>query len=94
MLNGPVTWHVVARFCIVLTVNPMRALLAAISRSPLTIQRLHCRWLQVETVEALISEATKAIDKATAKGIIHKNTAARRKSRMARAKHAMVATLQ
>jgi len=37
-------------------------------------------------VERLISEAYKDIDKAVSKGIIHKNTAARRKSRLAAAK--------
>ncbi|KAK9846286.1 hypothetical protein WJX81_001011 [Elliptochloris bilobata] len=37
-------------------------------------------------VEKLISEAYKEVDKAVSKGVIHKNTAARRKSRLAAAK--------
>lgn len=40
----------------------------------------------LQPVERLISEAYKDIDKAVSKGIIHKNTAARRKSRLAAAK--------
>jgi len=40
----------------------------------------------VAPLETLISEATKEIDKAVSKGVIHKNTAARRKSRLAAAK--------
>jgi small subunit ribosomal protein S20 len=36
-----------------------------------------------ETVSARLSEATSALDKAVTKGVIHRNTAARRKSRMA-----------
>ena len=37
-------------------------------------------------VANLINEAYKVIDKAVGKGIIHRNTAARRKARMARAR--------
>eukprot|EP00227_Mantoniella_beaufortii_P019223 CAMPEP_0197577410 /NCGR_PEP_ID=MMETSP1326-20131121/2049_1 /TAXON_ID=1155430 /ORGANISM="Genus nov. species nov., Strain RCC2288" /LENGTH=154 /DNA_ID=CAMNT_0043140479 /DNA_START=43 /DNA_END=507 /DNA_ORIENTATION=- len=37
-------------------------------------------------LEKLISEATKAVDKAVAKGVLHKNTGARRKSRMSKYK--------
>ena len=37
-------------------------------------------------VEKLISEATKDIDKAVSKGVIHKNTGARRKARLSAAK--------
>lgn len=40
----------------------------------------------VAPVSQLISEAYKEIDKAVAKGILHRNTAARRKSRLGRAK--------
>ena len=36
--------------------------------------------------ETLISEATKAVDKAVSKGVLHKNTGARRKSRMSKYK--------
>lgn len=36
-----------------------------------------------ELVSARLSEATCALDKAVTKGVIHRNTAARRKSRMA-----------
>jgi small subunit ribosomal protein S20 len=44
----------------------------------------------VTELETLISEATKAVDKAVSKGVLHKNTGARRKSRMARAKKAVL----
>ena len=37
-------------------------------------------------LETLISEATKAVDKAVSKGVLHKNTGARRKSRMSKYK--------
>jgi len=37
------------------------------------------------------AEASKALDKATSKGIVHKRTAARRKSRLARAANAAAA---
>jgi small subunit ribosomal protein S20 len=36
-----------------------------------------------ELVATRLSEATSALDKAVVKGVIHRNTAARRKSRMA-----------
>jgi small subunit ribosomal protein S20 len=36
-----------------------------------------------EHVSNLLSEASSALDKAVTKGVIHRNTAARRKSRMA-----------
>jgi small subunit ribosomal protein S20 len=35
-----------------------------------------------ETVSTRLSEATSALDKAVSKGVVHRNTAARRKSRM------------
>lgn len=38
-----------------------------------------------ETVVKSLTDAIKAIDKAAAKNLIHKNTAARRKSQLARA---------
>ena len=38
-------------------------------------------------LEKLISEATKAVDKAVQKGALHKNTGARRKARMSKYKH-------
>jgi small subunit ribosomal protein S20 len=37
----------------------------------------------ISGLESLISEATKAVDKAVARGVLHKNTGARRKARMA-----------
>lgn len=40
---------------------------------------------EVETIQKAIVEATSVIDKAAEKGIIHKNAAARRKSRLMRA---------
>jgi hypothetical protein len=40
----------------------------------------------VAPLERLISEAAQEIDKAASKGVLHKNTAARRKSRLAAAK--------
>ncbi|MCL2684289.1 MAG: 30S ribosomal protein S20 [Synergistaceae bacterium] len=36
-----------------------------------------------DLISARLSEATSALDKAVTKGVIHRNTAARRKSRMA-----------
>ena len=44
----------------------------------------------VAELEKLISEATKSVDKAVSKGVLHKNTGARRKSRMARCKQAVL----
>lgn len=44
----------------------------------------------VAELEKLISEATKTVDKAVAKGVLHKNTGARRKSRMARMKQGVL----
>lgn len=41
----------------------------------------------VSGLESLISEATKAVDKAVARGVLHKNTGARRKARMSKYKH-------
>ena len=39
-----------------------------------------CSDADVGELEALISQATKAVDKAVGKGVLHKNTGARRKS--------------
>ena len=39
---------------------------------------------QVPALEALVAEAYKAIDTAVAKGVVHANTAARRKARVAK----------
>jgi len=39
---------------------------------------------KVEEATSLLSKATSTIDKAVSKGVIHKNTAARKKSRMAK----------
>lgn len=47
--------------------------------------------LQLDKVETLLSEAFSEIDKAVSKGVIHKNTAARRKSRITHAKKALEA---
>ena len=41
---------------------------------------------RIGDLEKLISEATKAVDKAIGKGVLHKNTGARRKSRMSKYK--------
>ncbi|CAD7703499.1 unnamed protein product [Ostreobium quekettii] len=46
---------------------------------------------ELKPVESLISEAFKEIDKAWSKGVLHKNTAARRKSRLSRAKNRLLA---
>ena len=43
---------------------------------------------ELAPVEQLIAEAYKEVDKAISKGVIHKNTGARRKSRLAAAKRA------
>ncbi|MCB9078396.1 MAG: 30S ribosomal protein S20 [Anaerolineaceae bacterium] len=42
----------------------------------------------VETAEETLKQAIKALDKAAQKGIIHKNNAARRKSRLVKALNA------
>ncbi|EEH53313.1 uncharacterized protein MICPUCDRAFT_29322 [Micromonas pusilla CCMP1545] len=46
-----------------------------------------CTEEDIGALETLISEATKAVDKAVAKGVLHKNTGARRKARMSKYKH-------
>jgi small subunit ribosomal protein S20 len=45
-----------------------------------------------ETAQALAAEASRALDKAASKGIVHKRTAARRKSRLVKAANAAHAT--
>lgn len=45
---------------------------------------------QVPALEALVSDAYKAIDTAVAKGVLHANTGARRKARVARWKRAVL----
>ena len=40
-------------------------------------------------LEKLISEATKVVDKAIVKGVLHKKTGGRRKARMAKYKHSL-----
>ena len=37
---------------------------------------------EAETVEPVVAQAIRALDKAVTKGILHKNNAARRKSRL------------
>ncbi len=44
----------------------------------------------VKPVESLISEAYAVIDKAVVKGVLHINTGARRKARLAKAKREML----
>ena len=41
-----------------------------------------------DTIDAELRHATRALDKAASKGVLHKRTAARRKSRLARAANA------
>ena len=45
-----------------------------------------CSEEDIGDLEKLISEATKAVDKAVGKGVLHGNTGARRKSRMSKYK--------
>lgn len=45
-----------------------------------------CTEADIGDLEKLISEATKAVDKAVGKGVLHGNTGARRKSRMSKYK--------
>ncbi len=46
----------------------------------------------VETATALQREAARSLDKAASKGVVHKNTAARRKSRLAKTVNAAAAS--
>ena len=45
-----------------------------------------CTEADISGLETLISEATKSVDKAVARGILHKNTGARRKARLSKYK--------
>lgn len=45
-----------------------------------------CSETDIGDLEKLISEATKAVDKAVVRGVLHGNTGARRKSRMSKYK--------
>lgn len=45
---------------------------------------------EVDGIEKLIAEAYSSIDKAVRKGVLHKNTGSRRKSRLARRKKAVI----
>jgi small subunit ribosomal protein S20 len=45
-----------------------------------------CTDSDISGLEKLIAEATKAVDKAVARGTLHKNTGARRKARMSKFK--------
>ena len=45
-----------------------------------------------ENVKDIVKETSKVLDKAASKGIIHKNTAARKKSRLAKAFNASTAS--
>jgi small subunit ribosomal protein S20 len=42
-----------------------------------------------ETAQARVAETSRALDKAASKGVVHKRTAARRKSRLAKAANAV-----
>jgi len=42
---------------------------------------------EVDTAPEKLSAATSALDRAVAKGVLHRNTASRKKARMARALH-------
>lgn len=44
---------------------------------------------KADDAKALLTKASKTIDKAAAKGVLHKNAAARKKSRMARKLNAL-----
>lgn len=63
---------------------PASTLLLQVFKAALTLESE----ADVAPLETLISEATQALDKAVSKGVLHKNTAARRKARLAAAKRA------
>lgn len=46
---------------------------------------------EVETAQAAFQAATKKLDKAVSKGLVHKNAAARKKSRLAKKLNALTA---
>lgn len=58
-------------------------------RSALRKARLAIESGDVEQANAAAQAATKALDKAAAKGVIHKNKAARQKSRLMQRLHSM-----
>lgn len=58
---------------------------ATTARSYVKKARVQIEAGDLETAEATVLQATKALDKAAQKGIIHQNNAARRKSRLVRA---------
>jgi small subunit ribosomal protein S20 len=58
-------------------------------RSALRNARLAIESGDVEQANAAAQAATKALDKAAAKGVIHKNKAARQKSRLMQRLHSM-----
>jgi small subunit ribosomal protein S20 len=49
---------------------------------------------EAEAAQARTRETARALDKATSKGIVHKRTAARRKSRLAKAANAVGASAE
>ncbi|MBI4777767.1 30S ribosomal protein S20 [Candidatus Desantisbacteria bacterium] len=57
------------------------------SRMKTLIKKVHTAMAAKEGVEITLSEAISAIDKAANKGIIHKNTANRKKSRLCQGVH-------
>lgn len=58
------------------------------SRMKTLIKNVHTAAVAKEGVEITLSEAISAIDKAANKGIIHKNTANRKKSKLCQCIHA------
>lgn len=58
-------------------------------RSALRIARLAIESGDIEQANEAAQAATKALDKAAAKGVIHKNKAARQKSRLMQHLHSM-----
>mmetsp|Transcript_18267 Transcript_18267/g.43692 ORF Transcript_18267/g.43692 Transcript_18267/m.43692 type:complete len:149 (-) Transcript_18267:163-609(-) len=55
-----------------------------------SLQKQEVQESDILGLEKMIGEATKSIDKAVSKGIMKQNTAARRKSRMSRAKRGLL----
>ena len=58
---------------------------ASTARTYIKKARLQIAAGDLETAETTVQQATKALDKAAQKGIIHANNAARRKSRLVQA---------
>jgi len=65
---------------------------ASTARTYIKKARLQIAAGDLETAETTIQQATKALDKAAQKGIIHANNAARRKSRLVKALNKAKAT--